>query len=150
MSANQVSDKGERPQDTETLKKTILSMETLEPTTFELFPLCPEPKSLSEMERLPWYEEVHALGIPIENIGRHSQPMCPEHGPVWMRKFGRYRWGCVHGLIKHQNLHSKTDAFIVDMRKNNPDLLEKWIRENRTWENCHWKVEYKPEKGGSE
>ena len=44
MTPNQVSKKGDSPQDSANLKKTfeLIPMETLEPTTFDIIPLCPK------------------------------------------------------------------------------------------------------------
>jgi hypothetical protein len=74
--------------------------------------------TLEELGRVPWILDAKRLGIPIQWLGEFSAPMCPEHGWIDMRKFGRYRWGCAAGQPRH-----------------------------RRWSQCHWRFEYNGPEG---
>lgn len=96
-----------------------------------------------EMEALPWYEDVKGMGIPIHNCGRYSRPICPEHGWIFIRKFGKYRWGCTFGL---REIHIISEKFLEEVGRTSPQLLIQWAKEKRCWSNCHLKIEYMPVK----
>ena len=72
--------------------------------------------TIDELRSVPWILDAKRLRVPILWMVRHSQPICPIHGWIDVRKFGRYRWGCAHGQLSH-----------------------------RRWSQCHWKFEYRGE-----
>lgn len=116
-----------------------------------------EPRSRltpEELEYLPWLDEAVALGVPVQYMGRHTQPTCPQHGWLWARKFGLYRWGCIKGLREDTGVVIPKERIEAELAKWPQGYIERgrlYLTERsrrRRWTNCHWRYEYQPPKGG--